>query len=93
MADHDKINHCGFCGKEKKDVKKLIVGEESGICDDCVNFCLELLGQGVDKFEKTEIDLDPIKIKQYLDKHVIGQDQAKIMLSVAVANHYKRIDK
>jgi len=93
MADHDKINHCGFCGKEKKDVKKLIVGEESGICDDCVNFCLELLGQGVDKFEKTEIDLDPMKIKQYLDKHVIGQDQAKIMLSVAVANHYKRIDK
>ena len=93
MADHDKINHCGFCGKEKKDVKKLIVGEESGICDDCVGFCLELLGQGVEKFEKTEIDLDPMKIKQYLDKHVIGQDQAKIMLSVAVANHYKRIDK
>jgi len=93
MADHDKINHCGFCGKEKKDVKKLIVGEESGICDDCVGFCLELLGQGVEKFEKTDIDLDPIKIKQYLDKHVIGQDQAKIMLSVAVANHYKRIDK
>ena len=93
MADHDKINHCGFCGKEKKDVKKLIVGEESGICDDCVGFCLELLGQGVVKFEKTDIDLDPIKIKEYLDQHVIGQDQAKIMLSVAVANHYKRIDK
>jgi len=93
MADHDKINHCGFCGKEKKDVKKLIVGEESGICDDCVGFCLELLGQGVEKFEKTDIDLDPIKIKEYLDQHVIGQDQAKIMLSVAVANHYKRIDK
>jgi len=93
MADHDKINHCGFCGKEKKDVKKLIVGEESGICDDCVGFCLELLGQGVEKFEKTDIDLDPIKIKEHLDKHVIGQDQAKIMLAVAVANHYKRIDK
>ena len=93
MADHDKINHCGFCGKEKKDVKKLIVGEESGICDDCVGFCLELLGQGVEKFEKTDIDLDPIKIKEYLDQHVIGQDQAKIMLSVAVVNHYKRIDK
>jgi ATP-dependent Clp protease ATP-binding subunit ClpX len=93
MIDKDKINHCGFCGKEKKDVKKLIVGEESGICDDCVGFCLELLGQGVEKFEKTDIDLDPIKIKEYLDQHVIGQDQAKIMLSVAVANHYKRIDK
>ena len=93
MADHDAINHCGFCGKEKKDVKKLIVGEESGICDDCVGFCLELLGQGVEKFEKTDIDLNPMKIKEYLDQHVIGQDSAKIMLSVAVANHYKRIDK
>jgi ATP-dependent Clp protease ATP-binding subunit ClpX len=93
MIDKDKIEHCGFCGKEKKDVKKLIVGEESGICDDCVSFCQELLGQGVEKFEKTDIDLNPIHIKTYLDKHVIGQDSAKIMLSVAVANHYKRIDK
>ena len=93
MADHDAINHCGFCGKTKQEAKKLKLGEESGICDQCVDFCLELLGKGVEKFEKTDIDLNPIKIKEHLDQHVIGQDQAKIMLSVAVANHYKRIDK
>ena len=90
----DSIRECSFCGKTKEASKKLIVGENAGICDECVRFCGELLGQDMTEFEpKTPIDLDPIGIKKHLDDHVIGQEKAKIMLAVAVANHYKRIGK
>jgi len=93
MAVDEKIKECSFCGKTKEQAKKLIVGESAGICNECVTFCGELLGQDLEEFIKTELDLNPIKIKEHLDKHVIGQDNAKIMISVSVANHYKRIDK
>jgi ATP-dependent Clp protease ATP-binding subunit ClpX len=93
MAVDEKIKECSFCGKTKEQAKKLIVGESAGICNECVNFCGELLGQDLEEFVKTELDLNPIKIKEHLDKHVIGQDNAKIMISVSVANHYKRIGK
>lgn len=95
MAVDGKIKECSFCGKTKEQAKKLIVGESAGICNECVNFCGELLGQDLEEFVKTqtELDLDPIRIKEHLDKHVIGQDNAKIMISVSVANHYKRIGK
>lgn len=93
MAVDEKIKECSFCGKTKEQAKKLIVGESAGICNECVTFCGELLGQDLEEFIKTELDLNPIKIKEHLDKHVIGQDNAKVMISVSVANHYKRIDK
>jgi len=93
MAIDEKIKECSFCGKTKEQSKKLIVGESAGICNECVQFCQELLGQNVEEFVKTELNLDPIEIKKHLDYHVIGQQNAKIMISVAVANHYKRIDK
>jgi len=93
MAVDEKIKQCSFCGKTKEQAKKLIVGDTAGICNECVTFCGELLGQDLEEFIKTELDLNPIKIKEHLDKHVIGQDNAKVMISVAVANHYKRIDK
>ena len=93
MAIDEKIKACSFCGKTKEQAKKLIVGDSAGICNECVTFCGELLGQDIEEFIKTELDLDPVKIKEHLDKHVIGQNNAKIMISVAVANHYKRIDK
>jgi len=93
MAVDEKIKQCSFCGKTKEQAKKLIVGDAAGICNECVTFCGELLGQDLEEFIKTELDLNPIKIKEHLDKHVIGQDNAKVMISVAVANHYKRIDK
>jgi len=67
----DSIKKCSFCGVAKADAKKLIVGEDAGICDTCVKFCQELLGQNVTEFEKTELDLNPIKIKQHLDKFII----------------------
>ena len=92
----DLHNTCSFCGKHKDSVKKLIVGEKVGICNECVDFCQGLL---VDENSQTELSkpsdkiLDPMVLKQYLDQYVIGQDWAKIMLSVAIVNHYKRINK
>jgi ATP-dependent Clp protease ATP-binding subunit ClpX len=86
---------CSFCGKNKDSVKKLIVGEYAGICNECVDFCQDLLtdeeapaapAQPSDK-------MDPVALKNYLDQYVIGQNAAKIMLAVAIVNHYKRINK
>jgi ATP-dependent Clp protease ATP-binding subunit ClpX len=95
MSTKDHIENCSFCGKHKDQVKKLIVGESVGICNECVEFCEGLLND--DPVEETaatdtEPKLDPILIKEFLDQHVIGQDDAKIMLSVAIVNHYKRIN-
>lgn len=94
MNQENKINHCSFCGNTKDIVKKLIVSDSVAICNDCIDLCTQLITEDT----KTEIEksvsasLDPIEIKAYLDKHVIGQDDAKMVLSVAMANHYKRID-
>jgi ATP-dependent Clp protease ATP-binding subunit ClpX len=97
MMASDLHNTCSFCGKHKDSVKKLIVGEKVGICNECVDFCQGLL---VDETPQTVTDetiaprkLDPVVLKEYLDQYVIGQNSAKIMLSVAIVNHYKRINK
>ena len=93
----DLHNTCSFCGKHKDSVKKLIVGEKVGICNECVDFCQGLLvdetPQTVDADTAAPRKLDPIALKEYLDQYVIGQDSAKVMLSVAIVNHYKRIHK
>lgn len=83
---------CSFCGKSKNAVTKLIVGENSAICNDCVTLCTDLLKDDPpDIGEKLSNSLYPDDIKRYLDQYVVGQEQAKRVLSVAVANHYKRI--
>jgi ATP-dependent Clp protease ATP-binding subunit ClpX len=86
---------CSFCGKNKDSVKKLIVGEYAGICNECVDFCQDLLTD-----EEAPVvpappsdKMDPVALKNYLDQYVIGQNSAKIMLAVAIVNHYKRINK
>ena len=86
---------CSFCGKNKDDVRKLIVGEYAGICNECVDFCQGLLStdEPVVLPEPPSAKLDPMVLKNYLDQYVIGQDAAKIMISVAIVNHYKRISK
>jgi len=86
---------CSFCGKNKDDVRKLIVGEYAGICNECVDFCQGLLStdEPVALPEPPSAKLDPMVLKNYLDQYVIGQDAAKIMISVAIVNHYKRISK
>jgi ATP-dependent Clp protease ATP-binding subunit ClpX len=87
------IDTCSFCGKHKDAVLKLIVGVDVSICNECVDLCTTLLVEDipVDLVTKRST-LDPIAIKQHLDQYVIGQDNAKIVLSVAIANHYKRIN-
>lgn len=93
MTEESKqLNHCSFCGSHKDAVKKLVVGGDVAICSDCVSLCQDLIVD--DEFEadeKIQPEYDPESIKDYLDQHVIGQDDAKIVLSVAIANHYKRI--
>lgn len=92
MKQNENIDTCSFCGKHKDAVAKLIVGEDVAICNECVELCETLLQDVVaTPSSKPLPTLDPIEIKSHLDQYVIGQDQAKIVLSVAIANHYKRI--
>ena len=97
MADKPKATECSFCGKKEKEVKRLIAGPGVFICDECVGLCDALLGQqhAERKEEPTtsqEIGvLNPHEIKAKLDEYVIGQDNAKKVLCVAVHNHYKRM--
>ena len=84
---------CNFCGKKRHEVGKLIVANDAGICDNCITLCSNILS--VEKNQELKKDkkynLDPVRIKEYLDSHIIGQDIAKITLCVSVVNHYKRV--
>lgn len=91
MSDN-KLNQCSFCGNHKDVVKRLIVSEEAAICSDCIDLCLKLVDDENTVERPDSLSLDPTVIKDYLDEHVIGQDNAKVILSVAITNHYKRID-
>lgn len=85
---------CSFCGKNQREVKKLIAGPTVYICDECIELCNDIIaeeGQKESQKATTERLPKPWEIKQVLDEYVIGQDQAKKVLSVAVYNHYKRI--
>lgn len=93
MAKMDPKHTCDFCGKTKEEVEKLIVGEHAAICNDCVDLCVDILKDEKVKAVPNESKLlNPVKIKDYLDEYVVGQDDAKIALSVAVSQHYKRIN-
>jgi len=81
---------CSFCGKHKDHVQKLIVSDKVAICNECVALCQDLLADNANPVGHAS-QIDPRELKTYLDQYVIGQHQAKIMLSVAIANHYKRI--
>jgi ATP-dependent Clp protease ATP-binding subunit ClpX len=86
---------CSFCGKSQKEVKKLIAGPTVYICDECIGLCNDIIAEEVDKEEPVQGSTPipkPREIKDILDQYVIGQDSAKRALSVAVYNHYKRID-
>lgn len=93
----DKVR-CSFCGKTQDQVRKLIAGSNNVyICDECIDLCGEILEEEFDGHEDAGLDfneinlLKPKEIKSFLDEYVIGQDEAKKVLSVAVYNHYKRI--
>lgn len=93
MSNIVHFQECSFCGKHKSVVKKLIVGDGTAICSDCVELCNSLL-EDTEPVISTNysISLYPDDIKSFLDQYVIGQDVAKTVLSVAVSNHYKRIN-
>src|SRR5687767_4768260 len=87
---------CSFCGKSQKEVKKLIAGPTVYICDECIGLCNDIIAEEIEKDEPgygSGIIPKPAQIKKVLDEYVIGQDRAKKILSVAVHNHYKRIDQ
>lgn len=92
MKQTDPITTCSFCGKHKDAVAKLIVGADVAICNECVDLCDNLLKDEIPAKTNTDPTLDPVAIKAHLDQYVIGQDSAKKVLAVAIANHYKRIN-
>lgn len=96
MADYEqKEVRCSFCGKDSSQVKRIIAGPNAYICNECVDLCKQIIAQESDSlnssFENVELST-PKEIKDFLDSYVIGQDEAKKTLSVAVYNHYKRIN-
>ena len=92
--DETKQLKCSFCGKGQEQVRRLIAGPNAYICDECIELCSEIIEEEFEEFldskELSEIPT-PKEIKEILDEYVIGQDDAKKALSVAVYNHYKRI--
>jgi len=99
MAKHgeDRTGNlvCSFCGKSQDEVRKLIAGPTVYICDECIDLCNDIIAEECDQEEGVASGSavpKPAEIKKVLDQYVIGQDRAKRILSVAVHNHYKRID-
>src|SRR5271167_4397361 len=98
MAKHDDRSGnlvCSFCGKSQDEVRKLIAGPTVYICDECIDLCNDIIAEETDSeeaFSQSSAVPKPAEIKRVLDQYVIGQERAKKILSVAVHNHYKRID-
>ena len=92
----NKNQHCSFCGKAKEETRRLITGPDGAcICDECIEICKSMVDEWQDKDEtaSSEVPLKkPAEIKAELDHYIVGQDKAKRVLSVAVYNHYKRIN-
>ncbi|MEO7158263.1 MAG: ClpX C4-type zinc finger protein, partial [Vicinamibacterales bacterium] len=95
LGDGSDLVKCSFCGKTQKQVKKLIAGPGVYICDECIDLCNDIIEEEL--AESTEVHFEelpkPREIHEFLNDYVIGQEHAKKQLSVAVYNHYKRIQQ
>jgi len=93
-GSYGNVLHCSFCGKSQDEVRKLIAGPTVYICDECIELCNEIVAEEAEeRFVPGKLTVPkPMEIKARLDEYVIGQEYAKRILSVAVHNHYKRID-
>ncbi len=92
----EKLIRCSFCGKTQAQVQRILSGPNAYICNECVDLCSSLLDENMYESEESGLEAPdklptPKEIKEYMDGYIIGQDDAKIALSVAVYNHYKRI--
>jgi ATP-dependent Clp protease ATP-binding subunit ClpX len=97
MTQKTKVPYrCSFCGKSQEQVRKLIAGQGVYICDECINLCQEIIEEEMLEAPRAKASSAPLpsprKIKDQLDEYVISQEQAKKVLSVAVYNHYKRVN-
>ena len=93
FGEGSELLKCSFCGKSQKQVKKLIAGPGVYICDECIDLCNEIIEEELAEGAELSFDelLKPREIRDFLDNYIVGQDSAKKILSVAVYNHYKRI--
>ncbi|HIQ61550.1 MAG TPA: AAA family ATPase, partial [Candidatus Enterenecus faecium] len=93
--DEYKTVRCSFCGKHQEQVERIIAGPGAYICNECVHLCLSILDEEEEpvagNLEMPDVIPTPREIREVLDEYIIGQEQAKVALSVAVYNHYKRI--
>jgi ATP-dependent Clp protease ATP-binding subunit ClpX len=94
--DNGKLLYCSFCGKSQHEVRKLIAGPSVFICDECVDLCNDIIREEVQESQAESSGAklpSPREICGTLDQYVIGQERAKKVLSVAVYNHYKRLNQ
>lgn len=97
-SDNGEVLYCSFCGKSQSEVKKLVAGRGVYICDECIEVCINIVADEMAEEARKHGGIDsenlptPSKIKEFLDQYVIGQEHAKRVLSVAVYNHYKRLN-
>ncbi|MGI9643303.1 MAG: ClpX C4-type zinc finger protein, partial [Acidimicrobiia bacterium] len=93
FGEGGELLKCSFCGKSQKQVKKLIAGPGVYICDECIDLCNEIIEEEL--AEPAEVGLEeipkPVEIHDFLNEYIVGQEPAKRILSVAVYNHYKRV--
>jgi len=95
-VENDRLLYCSFCGKSQHEVRKLIAGPSVFICDECVELCKDIIREEIQEKAVAGVGSSlptPREIKKILDEYVIGQEQAKKILAVAVYNHYKRLEQ